>query len=66
MALDQDEPIFSKTKRDLTPSGTITHAVISNKYLVVAMANNIIFRMDLHQSQKQDGTNLLHFNSYPI
>lgn len=56
MALDQDEPIFSKAKKDFTPADKITHVAISNKCLVVAMANNTIFRMDLHQPQKQDGT----------
>lgn len=55
MNLDQDAPIFSKTKKDLTPADKVTHVAVSNKHLVVAMANNSLFRMNLHQPQNQDG-----------
>lgn len=60
MTLDEDIPIFSKTKKDFTPSSKITHVAISNKNLVIAMANNILFRMDLHQPQKKDGIYVIY------
>ncbi|XP_076258770.1 vacuolar protein sorting-associated protein 18 dor isoform X1 [Rhynchophorus ferrugineus] len=47
ITMDQDTPIFTKSKKDFTPSNKITHAVISNKYMVIAMANNVLFRMNL-------------------
>lgn len=55
MKLEQDTPIFSKTKMNFTPSDKITHAAVSNKNLVVAMANSMLFRMNLQQPDRQEG-----------
>jgi hypothetical protein len=55
MTLEQDAPIFSKTKKDFTPSDKITHVAIANKQLAVAMANNTLFRMNLNNPQQHDG-----------
>lgn len=55
MSLEQEVPIFSKAKKDFTPSDKITHVAIANKQLVVAMANNTLFRMNLNNPQQQDG-----------
>lgn len=61
MSLEQEVPIFSKAKKDFTPSDKITHVAIANKQLVVAMANNTLFRMNLNNPQQQDGGNYLTF-----
>lgn len=55
MKLEQDVPIFSKTKMNFVPSDKITHIAIANNYLVVAMANGKLFRMNLLQQDQQDG-----------
>lgn len=55
ITMDQETPIFTKSKKDFTPSDKITHAAISNKYLVVVMANNILFRMNLQNPTENSG-----------
>lgn len=57
MTLEQDVPIFRKKRKEFTPSDKITHVAISNKYLIVAMANGFLFRMNLHNPQEHDGKN---------
>ena len=64
MTLEQDVPIFSKTKKDFTPSDKITHVAISNKQLAVAMANNMLFRMNLHNPQQHDGKTIVFVGEY--
>ncbi|EFA08901.1 Vacuolar protein sorting-associated protein 18 homolog-like Protein [Tribolium castaneum] len=63
MTLDQDAPIFSKTKKDFTPPDKITHVAISNKQLAVALGNNTLFRMNLHNPQQQDEISLSKYTS---
>ncbi|XP_063904510.1 vacuolar protein sorting-associated protein 18 homolog isoform X2 [Zophobas morio] len=63
MTLEQDVPIFSKTKKDFTPSDKITHVAISNKQLAVAMANNMLFRMNLHNPQQHDEISLTKYTT---
>lgn len=55
MRMEEEVPIFSKSKRDFFPTDKITHAAICNKYLLVAMANGILFRMNLNKPELQDG-----------
>lgn len=55
MKMEQDVPIFKKSKKEFTPSEKITHVAICNKYLVVAMAKGCLFRMDIHKPNTQDG-----------
>lgn len=52
MTLEQEVPIFTKSKKDFTPSDRITHVAIANKNLVIVMANGILFRMNLHNPQQ--------------
>ncbi|KAL1509544.1 hypothetical protein ABEB36_004259 [Hypothenemus hampei] len=59
--LEQDTPIFSKSKKDFTPLDKITHVAIANKYLVVAMANNTFFRMNLHNPSERNEILLTKF-----
>lgn len=55
MKMEEEVPIFSKSKREFNPADKITHVAIANKYMVVAMANGILFRINLHQPDQQDG-----------
>nr|CAI5818148.1 unnamed protein product [Callosobruchus analis] len=54
MALEQDIPIFTKSKKDFKPSDKITHAAIANKHLVLALANGTLFRMNLQNQQQSE------------
>ncbi|XP_017785036.1 PREDICTED: vacuolar protein sorting-associated protein 18 homolog isoform X2 [Nicrophorus vespilloides] len=54
MSMEQEMPIFTKAKKDFTPADSITHVAISNKYLVVAMSNCVLFRMNLNNPSQQD------------
>ncbi|KAJ3625065.1 hypothetical protein MTP99_018635 [Tenebrio molitor] len=63
MTLEQDAPIFSKTKKDFTPSDKITHVAIANKQLAVAMANNTLFRMNLNNPQQHDEISLAKYTA---
>lgn len=56
MKMEEDVPIFCRSKRDFSPADKITHAAICNKYFVIAMANGIVFRMCLNRPELQDGT----------
>ncbi|XP_049869463.1 vacuolar protein sorting-associated protein 18 homolog [Pectinophora gossypiella] len=47
MQVEDNTPMFSKQKMNLTPSDTITHIAVASDYLVLAMANGKLFRMDL-------------------
>lgn len=59
MKLEQEQPIFNKIRMNFNPSDKITHMAVSNNYLVLAMANNKLFRIDLYQPDKHDGKYLL-------
>ncbi|KAF5295166.1 hypothetical protein FQR65_LT10554 [Abscondita terminalis] len=61
MKLEQDVPIFGKARMNFTPSDKVTHVAISNKYLVVAMANDMLFRMSIHHPDLQDEISLSKF-----
>lgn len=52
MSLEQEVPIFSKTKKDFRPSDRITHVAIANKNLAIVQANGILFRMNLNNPQQ--------------
>jgi hypothetical protein len=62
MKLEEEPPIFSKQKVNFSPTDRITHLAVSNELLVLAMANNILLRIDLRQPnnpQGNDGSLLL-------
>ncbi|KAJ8923177.1 hypothetical protein NQ315_001731 [Exocentrus adspersus] len=63
MMLDQEVPIFSKSKKDFTPSDRITHVAIANKQLAVAMANGMLFRMNLLNPQEHNEISLIKYTS---
>ena len=55
MNLEPEKPIFTKVKKDFTPSDKVTHVALSNKQLIIVMANNILFRMNMNNPQEHDG-----------
>ena len=42
----EEHPIFSKTRVDFTPKHPLTHLVVSNNNIVMAMANKTLIRID--------------------
>ncbi|KAG5863342.1 hypothetical protein JTB14_023117 [Gonioctena quinquepunctata] len=52
MSLEQEVPIFTKSKKDFNPSDRITHVSVANKNLALVMANNVLFRMNVHNPQQ--------------
>ncbi|XP_013200015.1 vacuolar protein sorting-associated protein 18 homolog [Amyelois transitella] len=44
---EDNTPMFSKQKMNFNPSDVITHGAVASDYLVLAMANGNLFRMDL-------------------
>lgn len=58
MKLEEEAPMFSKQKVNFAPPDCITHLVVSNNLLVLAMANQRLLRIDLRQPDKPEGTNI--------
>lgn len=55
VALEQDIPIFTRSKKDFPKLDRISHVSVANKYMVIAMANNVLFRMNLrNKSEKSE------------
>jgi len=44
--LQEETPIFSKTRVDFTPTHPLTHLVVSNSHIVMALANRTLIRID--------------------
>ncbi|XP_057663701.1 vacuolar protein sorting-associated protein 18 homolog isoform X1 [Diorhabda carinulata] len=63
VSLEQEAPIFSKSKKDFTPSERITHVAIANKYLIIVMANSVLFRMNLNNPQQTSEISLSKYTS---
>lgn len=55
MKLQDDGPIFTKQKVNFLPSDKILHLVVSSNTIVIAMANNILLRIDMKQPDKTEG-----------
>lgn len=55
MKLEEDTPIFSKQKLNFNPSDRITHLTVANDYLVLVMANGVLFRIDLTCPDRNEG-----------
>lgn len=56
MQLEDNTPMFAKKKMMLNNlSDLITHAAVSNDYLVLAMANGNLFRLDLKRPDCGEG-----------
>lgn len=55
MKLEEETPIFMKQKMNFNPSDNITHIAVANDNLVLAMANNALFRINLKNPDKHEG-----------
>lgn len=55
MKLQDDGPIFTKQKVNFLPSDKILHLAVSSNTIVIAMANNILLRIDMKQPDKNEG-----------
>ncbi|TGZ50267.1 Vacuolar protein sorting-associated protein 18-like protein [Temnothorax longispinosus] len=54
MKLQDDGPIFTKQKVNFLPSDKILHLAVSSNAIVIAMANNILLRIDMKQPDKTE------------
>lgn len=52
--LETDVPIFSKKKVNFKPPNPITHLVVCNNFLVMAMNSNILLRLDIEHPEQPD------------
>ena len=57
MKLQDETPIFIKQKVNFMPSDKILHMCVSSNFIVIAMANNILLRIDMKHPDKPEGTN---------
>lgn len=55
MQMDDNTAMFSKQKMNFNPSDLITHVAVSSDYLVLAMANGKLFRLDLKKPDQHEG-----------
>uniref|UniRef100_A0A0A9XG54 Vacuolar protein sorting-associated protein 18 homolog n=1 Tax=Lygus hesperus TaxID=30085 RepID=A0A0A9XG54_LYGHE len=51
---DEDSPIFQKAKINFQPTELVTHLAVCNDYIVVAMSNNLLLRIDPSKPQGQE------------
>ncbi|XP_077978049.1 vacuolar protein sorting-associated protein 18 homolog isoform X1 [Glandiceps talaboti] len=51
---EDDSPIFVKQKINFRPPSPVTHMVVSNNMLVIAMGRNVILRFDLEHPDNPD------------
>lgn len=58
MQMEDCSPMFSKQKMNFNPSDTITHVAVASDYLVLAMANGKLFRLDLKKPDEYKGKNV--------
>ncbi|KAM3959218.1 vacuolar protein sorting-associated protein 18 dor [Aphomia sociella] len=54
MQLDDNTPMFSKQPMKFNPSDVITHVAVASDYLVLAMADGNLFRMDLKMPKENE------------
>lgn len=53
----EETPIFSKRKMPINLPQDILFTRVSNNWLIVLMSNNVLLRLYLLQSDRQDGKN---------
>ncbi|XP_043479320.1 vacuolar protein sorting-associated protein 18 homolog isoform X2 [Leptopilina heterotoma] len=58
MKLTDDGPIFTKQKVNFMPSDRILYLSVSNNFIVIAMANNILLRIDMKHPDKPEEINI--------
>ncbi|XP_072931688.1 vacuolar protein sorting-associated protein 18 homolog isoform X2 [Epargyreus clarus] len=61
MQLEDNKPMFSKQKMNFNPSDRITFVAVASDFLVLAMANGKLFRLDLKNPDQQEE---IHYAKY--
>ncbi|XP_067005382.2 vacuolar protein sorting-associated protein 18 homolog isoform X2 [Anabrus simplex] len=64
MKLEEESPIFSKQKVNFSPPDRITHLCVSNGLIVLAMANDVLFRINLQQPEKPEVVELAKYTTH--
>ncbi|KAF6200772.1 hypothetical protein GE061_005217 [Apolygus lucorum] len=59
---DEDSPIFQKAKISFQPKELVTHFVVCNDYIVVALSNNLLLRIDPLKPQGQEQCSEIDLN----
>lgn len=54
-----DGPIFIKQKVNFLPPDKILHLVVNNNIIVIAMANNLLLRIDMKHPDSPEGISFL-------
>ncbi|CAH0397716.1 unnamed protein product [Chilo suppressalis] len=62
MEMEDNTPMFSKQKMNFNPSDTITYVSVANDYLVLAMANGKLFRLDLKKPDQHEEIEYTKYN----
>lgn len=62
MKLQDETPIFIKQKVNFMPSDKILRMCVSSNFIVIAMANNILLRIDMKHPDKPEGSYSLPFH----
>ncbi|XP_011263387.1 vacuolar protein sorting-associated protein 18 homolog isoform X2 [Camponotus floridanus] len=66
MKLQDDGPIFTKQKVNFLPSDKILHLAVSNNISVIAMANNILLRIDMKKQSESDKIEEIDISKYAL
>ncbi|KAL7635941.1 UNVERIFIED_CONTAM: hypothetical protein RMT77_013758 [Armadillidium vulgare] len=61
LKLDQDSSIFSKFRINYNPPNPVTHLVVNNNHLVLAMSNKVLIRIDLSTPNNVEEMDLSKF-----
>ncbi|XP_044574836.1 vacuolar protein sorting-associated protein 18 homolog isoform X2 [Cotesia glomerata] len=54
MKLQDEEPIFTRQRVNFRPPDNILHLAVSSNFIMIAMANNIILRIDVKSPDKKE------------
>ncbi|XP_046628252.1 vacuolar protein sorting-associated protein 18 homolog isoform X1 [Neodiprion virginianus] len=63
MKLRDDGPIFTKQKVNFLPSDDITHLAVSSNLIVIAMANNVLLRIDMKHPDKPEDIDISKYSA---
>lgn len=54
MKLQDEEPIFTRQRVNFRPPDNILHLAVSSNFIMIAMANNVILRIDVKAPDKKE------------
>lgn len=64
MAMEEETPVFKKQKVNFTPTDKIIHMAVSSELIILAMANNVLLRIDLKHPDKPEEIELTKQSPY--